>query len=77
MAERVYVIAYKCGEQPRNSCVLDILFVDTDFIEHQHSYNSNTEVSVEVWPGSDRMEDTYPRISKQEFEAAYGKINYP
>lgn len=74
---RYYVIAYKCGKAPNNSCVLDILFKELVDGPQYGRYGSSRNISIEAWPEKRRMENVYPRITKELFESLYGKIEYP
>lgn len=74
MKRRYYVYAYKIGDDPRNSCVIDILFDNPGMIQLRPSKN---DISIECFPQEDRMYDVYPPLSKWDFESLYGKIDYP
>lgn len=68
-----YVYAYKIG-MPRHVCVLDML----NFLpKSENNYSFRNNISVEIFKEKGRLFNTYPLISKSEFEAVHGKIEYP
>lgn len=74
MKKRYYVYAYKVGLEPRNSCVIDIIF---DYTGDGQFKEEKNNISIECFQLKNRMYSTYPPISKKEFETLYGKIDYP